>query len=158
MLVCYCKVQKVCVLCNKNSIGDEFHYILECGYFKKQRSRYLDQPVSPNVISLSKIFSDSDRNKLLKLSKFCGIILNTFKSNKKSTCSTVTSANATNSHTHISSRGRVITKPKKLNLWYHAYMHYCCYSFFSTTMYNVLMSVDLTPSTVFTYMIFFSVL
>ena len=108
---------KVCVLCDKNNIGDEFHYILECGYFRRQRSQYLGQSISPNIISLSKIFSEEDTTKLLKLSKFCRIISNSFKCTKKTAASNVATTDATISNTqHVSSRGRIIIKPNKLNL------------------------------------------
>lgn len=107
---------KSCVLCNRNSVGDEFHYILECKYFTKLRAKYLNQSMPLNVISLSKIFAEKDRNKLFKLSKFCSVISSTFKHSKKIANPTTTSTSATNSVIHISSRGRIINKPKKLNL------------------------------------------
>ena len=30
-----------CTLCEKNTIDDEFHYLLECPFFKRDRQRYI---------------------------------------------------------------------------------------------------------------------
>lgn len=32
---------RLCELCDRNTIGDEFHYIFECPYFTKERSEFL---------------------------------------------------------------------------------------------------------------------
>ena len=32
--------QRVCTLCNRNSIGDAFHYLFECDHFIEERMKY----------------------------------------------------------------------------------------------------------------------
>ena len=32
---------RVCELCDRNMLGDEFHYIFECPYFTNERSEFL---------------------------------------------------------------------------------------------------------------------
>ena len=31
--------ERFCNLCNKNQIGDEFHYLFQCGFFLEERKK-----------------------------------------------------------------------------------------------------------------------
>jgi hypothetical protein len=33
---------RICNLCDKNEIGDEFHNILECNYFNNVQKKYIE--------------------------------------------------------------------------------------------------------------------
>ena len=69
-----------CNLCASNSIGDEFHYLLQCSYFKRDRLRLI--PASywerPNVLKYKSLLCTSDETCLVNLGKFMGIIIKTF--------------------------------------------------------------------------------
>ena len=61
-----------CLKCNSRSIGDEFHYIMECHFFTENRtqliSRYLTQ--RPNILKFKQIMCTSEKIKLEKLCRF----------------------------------------------------------------------------------------
>ena len=69
-----------CTLCEKNTIGDEFHYLLECPFFKHDRQRYIHNSYynRPNILKYKNLLLNSDENCLLNLSKFMGIIIKQF--------------------------------------------------------------------------------
>ena len=62
-----------CLKCNNRSIGDEFHYIMECHFFTENRtqliSRYLTQ--KPNILKFKQIMCTSEK---IKLEKLCRLI------------------------------------------------------------------------------------
>ena len=62
-----------CNLCNANSsIGDEYHYLLECTSFKESRKRYVDKKYycNPNIIKFNSLMN-LDISNLPKYRKFC---------------------------------------------------------------------------------------
>ena len=63
-------------LCDKNEIGDEFHYILECNYFNNVRKEYIDNRYRkiPNIIKFGELMSIKNKIKLTKLCKFIRFI------------------------------------------------------------------------------------
>ena len=66
-----------CNLCTANSIGDEFHYLLQCPYFKLDRLRLI--PASyyeqPNILKYRNLLCIRDETCLMNLGKFMGIII-----------------------------------------------------------------------------------
>ena len=58
--------------CNKNELGDEFHYILDCLIFEQDRN--IDIPKyyysRPNVLKYKLLFSSKKKSELIKLSTF----------------------------------------------------------------------------------------
>ena len=66
-------------VCNSD-IGDEFHYILQCQYFKPSRklllSKYYTNHV--NVLTFRNIMTSKNKTALIKLCKFIKIIENVF--------------------------------------------------------------------------------
>ena len=68
---------RLCDLCNLGELGDEFHYIFNCKFFSKERKTYLPEHIAtrPNVIKYSELFCSDDYNTIVKLAKFCKIIL-----------------------------------------------------------------------------------
>ena len=68
--------ERICNLCNNNQVGDEYHYILECKYFKVQRSLYLHKKYTdrPNTLKFNSLFSTKNTTTLIKLSKFISVI------------------------------------------------------------------------------------
>ena len=73
--------ERKCLLCTKDTVGDEFHYTLECPYFSRQR-RALIPPqyyTRPNILKYQNLFSTCNVNTLtINLSKFVGIIMKSF--------------------------------------------------------------------------------
>ena len=63
--------RRFCHLCNTNAIGDEFHYIFECPYFKLDRKKYIDKNLCrPNIINFQNIFQSNDPEFLIKITIF----------------------------------------------------------------------------------------
>ena len=73
--------ERKCQLCERNHIGDEFHYLLECTFFRNERRRYIDQQFyrSPNVLKFKQLLQTTDTEKLISLSQFMKIIMHAFK-------------------------------------------------------------------------------
>lgn len=69
-----------CQLCQSSSIGDEFHYLLECSFFKKERKTFVDQYFfqHPNIIKYKELLGSKNESKLINLAKFMKIIMNQF--------------------------------------------------------------------------------
>ena len=73
--------ERLCNLCNTNSIGDEFHYIFQCKTLEKERSMYIDAKFlgCPNTLVMKRLFNSEDHTTLSKLAMFCSIIMGKFK-------------------------------------------------------------------------------
>ena len=71
---------RVCPYCI-NKLGDEFHYIMECPKFDKQRKKYIDNRFTtrPNMHKYISMMQSKDDTILNKLSIFSGIIMNDFR-------------------------------------------------------------------------------
>ena len=71
---------RTCQLCEKNEIGDEFHYLLDCPHFHEQRLRFLGHYYShhPNIIKFNKIMCQTSMGKIKKLASFCYTIQRSF--------------------------------------------------------------------------------
>ena len=68
---------RLCNLCNFGIIGDEFHYLFECDYFKESRDKYIPTQYieHPNTLIMSNLFNTKDVKILSKLAKFVRIIM-----------------------------------------------------------------------------------
>jgi hypothetical protein len=71
-ICCSGNENRQCLKCNSRSIGDKFHYIMECHFFTENRtqliSRYLIQ--RPNILKFKQIMCISEKTKLEKLCRF----------------------------------------------------------------------------------------
>ena len=72
--------ERKCNICEINDIGDEFHYLFVCKYFKSARQRFLTPYFykSPNVIKYRELMSTENVNLLIKISNFVEIIMKKF--------------------------------------------------------------------------------
>jgi formyltetrahydrofolate hydrolase len=74
--------ERKCLFCNKDDIGDEFHYLFDCLHplIKENRKILLPEYFQhhPNVMKMQELFSKTSRKKLEKLSRFIGIIFTLF--------------------------------------------------------------------------------
>ena len=62
---------RTCPHCT-NTIGDEYHYLLECAHFTNDRKKYIDTTYRnrPNMLKYKHLMQTKDTNKLIKLSTF----------------------------------------------------------------------------------------
>ena len=71
----------ICHICSKNELGDEFHYLPNCGYFSRRRLKLLPvwsyQP--PNIVKFEQLMTSNDTIVLNKLAFFIKIILTKFR-------------------------------------------------------------------------------
>ena len=69
-----------CTLCNMDALGDEYHYVLICPFFKQIREQYLKSYYyrRPSHLKLEQLLCSSNNSVLLKLAKFSTIILKEF--------------------------------------------------------------------------------
>ena len=70
-----------CSLCTLDEVGDEYHYLLQCPYFKTQRQLYIKPYYArrPSMIKFCELNKSNDTTVLTKLSKFVKIIIDKFK-------------------------------------------------------------------------------
>ena len=73
--------RRYCQLCNIFLIGDEFHYLFTCSYFRIDRRKYIDRYFyeNPNTYKFSQLMNSECKRTLLKLSLFCKIVLQSLK-------------------------------------------------------------------------------
>jgi hypothetical protein len=64
--------ERYCTSCNEGKMGDEFHMILECSAFKRQRSKFIDNVYTnrPNALKFGNLFNSSNPSTILRLVKF----------------------------------------------------------------------------------------
>ena len=63
--------ERICILCNREDIGDEFHYIFECPHFSDDRNKLVPKKYTKtlNSIQFCELFASKGLN-LVKLCKF----------------------------------------------------------------------------------------
>ena len=69
-----------CKICTTDDIGDEYHYLFTCDFFKSDRKLYLKPYfyVKPNICKYRELFTLTNEATLIKLSKFVAIIFEKF--------------------------------------------------------------------------------
>ena len=72
--------ERKCKICTKDDIGDEYHYLFTCDFFKSDRKLYLKPYfyVKPNIRKYREHFTSTNEATLIKLSKFVAIIMEKF--------------------------------------------------------------------------------
>ena len=67
---------RLCILCNENMIGDEYHYIMQCKYFDNERKEYIDRKylINCNTEKFKLIMNQTQKSKLRKLCTLIRII------------------------------------------------------------------------------------
>ena len=74
-----------CELCelndHYNKIGDEFHYLFNCPFFREDRPKYIKRYYysSPNTYKMTQLFNYVSDTEMLALAKFIFIIINHFR-------------------------------------------------------------------------------
>jgi hypothetical protein len=58
----------ICTKCDKITIGDEYHYIMECQHLKKFKNRFIITNLQerPNILKFKQIMSASQKQNLEK--------------------------------------------------------------------------------------------
>ena len=74
--------ERKCNLCEKNDIGDEFHYLFVCSHFNSERKQFLKPYFykRPNMIKFKELLTTKNVKLLIKLSDFVKIIMKKFSS------------------------------------------------------------------------------
>lgn len=69
-----------CNLCDKNDIGDEFHYILICPFFSTERANFINPYfyTRPNILKYQTLLQSHNKKTLIQLSQFVNIIMQKF--------------------------------------------------------------------------------
>ena len=72
---------RICSLCNSANLGDEYHYLFECDFLKAERTKFIPQEIykKHNIQKYFELFNSTDYNTIIKIAKFCKIILALFK-------------------------------------------------------------------------------
>ena len=73
--------RNTCPLCDKDEVGDEYHYIFICPAFDLHRIQYISPYYRnhPNTLKFHSLFATKDIKKLIKLSKFVKEIMFVFR-------------------------------------------------------------------------------
>ena len=71
--------ERKCTLCNLHEVGDEFHYALVCPSFDKERKKFIDPQYfhRPNILKFKSLMNIENIPKLIKLSAFIKILVQT---------------------------------------------------------------------------------
>ena len=72
---------RLCTKCNTNDIGDEYHYLFICPFFKKKRIELLPKFYTkrPNTVKYNDLFNSENKTLLLKLKHFICILNNALR-------------------------------------------------------------------------------
>ena len=72
--------ERKCKICTTDDIGDEYHYLFTCDFFKSGRKLYLKPYfyVKPNIRKYRELFTSTNEATLIKLSKFVAVIMEKF--------------------------------------------------------------------------------
>ena len=73
--------QRTCNLCNRNALGDEYHFLLECEFFNAQRKLIIPKYYWKhcNSLKFSSLLSTTNIKLLNKKCEFVAIVLRIFK-------------------------------------------------------------------------------
>ena len=71
---------KMCKLCNFGEMGDEFHYLFQCKYFKRERKLYIKRyfRTRPSTYKMKELLNTRNNKTLRNFAKFQGLILSKF--------------------------------------------------------------------------------
>ena len=69
-------IYRICTLCSKNEIDDEFHYLFSCDNCINQRTLYIKEMFRnrPNTLKFKKNITSKNKYDLQKLCRFAAIL------------------------------------------------------------------------------------
>ena len=72
--------ERICPLC-ETDIGDEFHYILQCQFFKHERKKYIKPYYTRNIntIKFNELMNSNNKKIIRSLCMFIDTIMKSFK-------------------------------------------------------------------------------
>ena len=70
---------------NSGTVGDEFHYVMECCFFDFDRKIFIPHinKKTVNCITYSNLFNDTNTRRLRRLCNFLKIVIDTFRSHPR---------------------------------------------------------------------------
>ena len=101
----------MCPLCTCSQVGDEYHYIFICNHFLTEREKYLPPEylrTQTGQYNLKELFDEENEDVVVKLAKFCKLIMKKFSREKPLTPLKIRK-------THVMASGRVSKRPGYLN-------------------------------------------
>ena len=104
----------ICPLCDKDEVGDEYHYIFHCEHFKPERKKFLPikyLEIPQSMDSFKELFSEEDTEIVSNLAKLCKAIMKAFNTEKPLTPLKVRK-------THVMRSGRVSKRPGHLDIYF----------------------------------------
>ena len=75
------RADRLCTLCECEDVGDEYHYLFICNYFKQSRKTYLKPYyyTRPNTLQFQQFFNTRNSLEYHNLCKFIKLIMDPFK-------------------------------------------------------------------------------
>ena len=69
--------ERKCQLCQLNDVGDEFHYLLKCTFFEKERKTHISRYyyTRPNLLKFKELLTGASNYQLSRACKFIKILL-----------------------------------------------------------------------------------
>ena len=69
--------ERKCLLCSRQEIGDEFHYLLVCPFFNSERKRFIERHYysNPNILKFKALMNCTDERRLKDLCIFAKILI-----------------------------------------------------------------------------------
>ena len=73
--------QRICPKCPKRTLGDEYHYLLECDYYKQSREKYIKRYyyLHPNVLKFNELMNNLNLKTARNLSMMLREIIDDFE-------------------------------------------------------------------------------
>ena len=105
-----------CHLCSENAIGDEYHYLFSCVFFKEERKRLIGAPymVNPNTLKMKEVLVCDNLRDLKKLVHFISIVMSVFK--ETHVYKTTKEVDLLLRNTTTTRSGRIVSRPMLLDL------------------------------------------
>ena len=68
---------RLCSLCDRQELGDEYHYIFNCTFFINERHKYIQRNIfhHPNILKYQNLMCSTEKNVLIKLALFVKTIM-----------------------------------------------------------------------------------
>jgi hypothetical protein len=75
------RADRICDLCTKNCLGDEFHDPFECTHFSNDRKKYIQRYYvnHPSSQKFNELINCKNKNKLIQIALCCKLLLQSFK-------------------------------------------------------------------------------
>ena len=72
--------ERISTKCNSEDIGDEFHYIFQCSFFRESSQKFLPELYcrNANAFKFNTLFCSKKKRLLINLANFVKVVMNEF--------------------------------------------------------------------------------